>query len=264
LDILRGFKASFDGYGSMWPDYPRILVAHCDVEGSKTDPDQPAMVGGDIKLSLEDLMLAGADVVLLGHIHLPQEWDRLVVHSCSEGAHHLCPPIQTVPIIYAGSPRRTAYSKGETVPKGYVVLEFEGRSLVTWERVPTPATPMRLLDVRWQADSAVLGFAGDDLRGFDPRDAEIRLRYHVAADAREAARAEAARFEAEWRSLGAADVKLDEIVVPIVRARAPEVAKATTIAGALEATWASQGDKAPDEDRRKRLLAMAATLEETR
>jgi predicted MPP superfamily phosphohydrolase len=227
---------------------PRVLLGHVELSGAKTDPDQPAMMGSGIKLSIEDLMLAGADVVCLSHVHLPQDWTAIR----SDGV--------TVPIIYAGSPRRTAYASGETVEKSYVVLTFEGRAL-TWERVPTPATDMRLLNATWSAE----GTDGFWRLCFDEGFAvesgmELRLRYTCGADQREAADASARALADRWLSAGAAEVKLEFAPAPTTRARAPEVAAAPTLADKLRAVWATQGDSAPDESRAARLLARAEVI----
>lgn len=229
------------------PNLPRVLLGHVELSGAKTDPDQPAMMGSGLKLSIEDLMLAGADAICLSHVHLPQDWTAIR----SDGV--------AVPIIYAGSPRRTAYAKGELIEKSYTVLTFEGRAL-TWERVPTPATPMQLVEAAW-TDT---GFISTDLIGLSMDafgGAEVRFRYSVPADQREAADREAEVLRQRLLTeLGAADVKLERIVEPTTRARAPEVAAAPTLADKLRAVWAAQGEQAPSEERAARLTAKAEEI----
>lgn len=251
-DVLRGLGAEL---AKLPADMPRILLAHVQLSGARTDPDQPAMVGCDLELSIEDLMLAGADIVLLGHIHLPQ-------HFTGHRADGV-----GVPVIYAGSPRRTAYAKGELVEKGYVVVEFDGRT-PRWERVPTPATPMQLIEARWSDVPAPgdEGTAGTFCMRFDgpvhvEHGSEIRLRYEVTADQREAADREAEALRARWLER-ALDVKLDPVVLATTRARAPEVATAPTLQGRIEATWAAMGDTAPALERRPRLMELATSVAE--
>lgn len=270
-DVLRGLGAQL---ADAPPDVPRVLLAHVQLSGSKTDPDQPSMVGVDMEISLEDLMLSGADAVLLGHIHLPQEWEVARLHDGACVASDSLPSADNVvgvPVIYAGSPRRTAYAAGELVQKGYVVLEFEGRRLVRWERVPTPATPLILVDARWETNGVVIPgreflVSNDDPWPQEiPVGAEIRLRYSVAGDQRDAARRAAEAQAADWRTRGAAEVKVDEVVEATARVRAPDVATAPTLRDALEAVWRSQGADAPAEHRRAHLLSMAdSVLEEVR
>jgi DNA repair exonuclease SbcCD nuclease subunit len=238
--ILRGLGSELD---KVPPTVPRVLVAHAAVVGYRTDPDQPAHVGEGMQLSVEDLMLAGADIVLLGHIHMPQEFTGTRADGVS------------VPVVYAGSPRRTAYAKGELVPKGYVVVTFDGRT-PTWQRIPTPATPMQLIEATWGGNRLVF-FAPP----FIEAGAEVRLRYEVAADQRVAARMEADRVVADWRMGGAAEVKLDEVVLPVTAARAPEIARATTLAAKLDALRAARGETL-DAARCERLAAKVVQLEQ--
>lgn len=249
-DVLRGLGAKMAAEAA--PNQPRILLAHADVVGATTDPDQPAMVGGDIRLSVEDLMLAGADAVLLGHIHMPQDW----VGVRADG--------RSVPVIYAGSPRRTAYARGERVPKGYVVLDMDATG-VLWERVPTPATPLILLECRYDLEETgggVRGVLHGDEMPDDVDGAEIRLRYTVAPDRREEARRVVDEIANRARARGAAEVRVEEVPDRIVRVRAPEIAEAPTVGAKLRALWATQGDAAPGEAQRARLLAKAERLVE--
>lgn len=226
------------------PNLPRVLLGHVELSGAKTDPDQPAMMGSGLKLSIEDLMLAGADAICLSHVHLPQDWTAIR----SDGV--------AVPIIYAGSPRRTAYAKGELVEKSYVVLTFEGRAL-TWERVPTPATPMQLVEATW-TDGLWSWDSG--AQPIPAPGAEVRLRVTVPADRRDAARREAEAMRGWWMQAGAAEVVIEEIVQPTTRARAPEVAAAPTLADKLRAVWAAQGERAPSEERAARLTEKAEEI----
>lgn len=226
------------------PNRPRVLLGHVELSGAKTDPDQPAMMGSGLKLSIEDLMLAGADAICLSHVHLPQDWTAIR----SDGV--------AVPIIYAGSPRRTAYAKGELVEKSYTVLTFEGRAL-TWERVPTPATPMQLVEATWTDG---VGFdCSADAAELVPG-AEVRMRVTVPADRRDAARRDAELVRGSWLAMGVAEVVIEEIVQPTTRARAPEVAAAPTLADKLRAVWAAQGEQAPSEERAARLTAKAEEI----
>lgn len=245
-DILRGFREQLHAFPG-----PRILLAHAERAGAKTDPDQPECPGLSLALTDEDFAMAGADVVLLGHIHLPQEWH----------------PIGGTPVIYAGSPRRTAYASGELVEKGYVVLEFgergpDGVLPVTWERVPTPATAMHLVDWAWDVESAAFVPTDPDTTHPAQLEAgcEVRLRYRFPADRRDTATAEAQRFRDDWISRGAGEVKLEAIPIPVVTARAPAVATAETLRERLMALWEARDD-VPPEERRERLFAYAEQLD---
>lgn len=244
-DILRGFREQLLAHPG-----PRILLAHAELSGAKTDPDQPECPGLRLALSREDLVLSGADVVLLGHIHLPQEFEG------PDG----------VPIIYAGSPRRTAYAAGEVIEKGYVFLEFgergpDGRMPFTWERVPTPASPMVLIDAEWveQDGEWRMDYATDLWSDGWAQHAEIRYRYRFPADQRDAARLVAEEWACRAHENGAAEVKLDPVPIPTVTARAPEVAEADTLRERLRALWRVR-DEMPEEPRLSRLLDRADAL----
>jgi DNA repair exonuclease SbcCD nuclease subunit len=191
-----------------------------------------------MELGLEDLALAGASLVAIGHIHRGQDWTW-----------------DGVPIVYPGSPRRTAF--GELEPKGYVIATFAGPRLVSWERVAVPATPMVLLDDEWSGGEWLAGrhSVDDDVRG-----AEVRVRYRVAADERDAARAGAERLRADLLARGAVSVKLEERVRATTRARAPEVAEARTLPEQLRAFWAARNIEVSPA-RQRRVFDLLTTLE---
>lgn len=245
--ILRTLGVMLDQFG---PDVPRVLLIHAEPAVYTLDPDQPDHVAQGMKIATEDMVRwTNVDLALVSHIHCPS--DVTVVRD--DGV--------SVPVILVGSPRRTAYAKGELVEKGVVWVEFEGRT-PTWRRIPTPATPMQLLEATWGTDADGLpafDFGGVQLGEMRPG-TEIRFRYSVTADRREAADAAALELAEEWRALGAGDVKLDPVTEPVTRARAPEVATAPTLQGRIEATWAAMGETAPAVGRRPRLLELALAV----
>lgn len=212
--VLRGLGAQMADF-----DGPRVLLMHAMVRGSRVSTSQP-LVGCDLEIGLEDLALVSADAYALGHIHMGQSWE-----------------VGGAPVIYPGSPRRTAF--GEVEEKCYVVLTFDGRELVDVERVPTPATPMLLGEDEWGNGEWLCGW-----NGLDPvtaEGAEIRLRYRVAADEREAARAAVEQVALVMRVRGAISVKVEEVVIAEQRTRAPEIARAVTLAEKLSALWTARG-----------------------
>src|SRR5690606_13824034 len=192
---------------------PRLFAAHAMVRGSITSTGQP-LVGCDMELGLEDLALVGADAYALGHIHKGQRWE-----------------IEGRPVVYPGSPRRTAF--GELEPKGYTILEWDaGHVRDTF--IEAPATPMIQLEGKW-LDGQLVGLEHRSLRG-----AEVRLRYSVPSDRRE----EAAVQARAWRDRileDAVSCKVEEVVIAEARARAPEIARAMTLADKLAAYWSAKG-----------------------
>lgn len=245
--VLRGLGQQLAGHAG-----PRILLAHAMVSGSRTSTGQP-LVGCDLELGLDDLQLVGADAYALGHIHKGQGWELVQAQDRRQ------PQLDArAPVIYPGSPRRTAF--GETEVKGYSLIDLEAGT-VDSQLVPTPCAPMLLV----QGEYLVGDATGEWLLAHDGhlhhfRSAEVRLRYLVDADRRDEARRAAAELADSWRAAGAVLVKVEEEVVPTARARAPEVATATTLAEKLRAYWRAR-DTAPDQERDTRLVSLATSLE---
>jgi DNA repair exonuclease SbcCD nuclease subunit len=245
--IMRWFRAAGAGDGA-----PRILAAHAMVRGSRTSLGQP-LVGCDYELGVEDLELSDCDVVALGHIHMRQTWN--------DGG-----------VFYAGSPRRTAF--GEVESKGFTRVTFlravdatdgvEKWGAASIEHVELSATPMVLLESDWHHEhvglpgDAVVSAGLSDVGNADVAGAEVRLRYNVPSDKRDAARAEAEAIRTRLLALGAASVTVEERVAATTRARLPEVAAANGLEAQLEAYWKAKG---VSEERRGRLLSMARSLE---
>jgi len=237
-------------------DRPRILLSHAMVRGSRVSTGQP-LVGCDLEVGLEDLRLADANAYALGHIHCGQSW-------CPDGSREANSLDGLA--VYPGSPRRTAY--GELEEKRYVLLDFgTDGTLQDVGFVPTPCAPMVLLEDEWvELDSggrctwsvqyphtAALELA--KLQG-----AEVRFRYTVEASQREVAKVAAEEAKVRMLAAGAVDVKVEERLRPATKAKAPEVARATTLEAKLRAAWEAR-DQVPEEPVATRLLGKAADLE---
>lgn len=236
-DVLRGLGSQLGELDQeTGARLPRLLVAHAMVRGSVTSHGQP-LIGSDMELGIEDLALARCDGYALGHIHRHQWWD-----------------VGGGQAVYPGSPRRTAF--GEVEEKGFVVWDMDDTLAASWEFVPLPCTPMILVETEWH--DLHFGISGAVDPGFctfdepEARGAEIRFRYHVASEHREAAAREASAIRDRWLSRGAVSVKIDPIIEVTTRARAPEVARATSLEEQLDAHWQSTGGVPA---RREQLLA---------
>ena len=245
--VLRGLGAELE---EVAPAGGRVLVGHAMVHGSMTSHGQP-LCGHDLELNLADLALAGCDAHLLGHVHLGvgNEWN-----------------IAGAPALYGGSFRRTAF--GELEEKSVVMLNVAPGEPARVRRIVIPCTQMLLVETGWYPEH--LALPGDVVRsaGFDSdaepptsitQATEVRIRYHVAAEHREAAARAAAELRDRWLSDGATVVKLEPVVEVSTRARAPEVAQARTLRDQLDAHWESKGG-APD--RRVPLLGKLGELED--
>lgn len=238
-DVHVAFQQALSGLSDMMGDSDvKVLLSHAMVSGSVTSTGQP-LVGCDMEVSLADLAVAkGVDLFALGHIHKHQAW---IVGD----AH----------VIYPGSPRRTAF--GEVEPKGFLLYDTTEDVDSGVVFVETPATPMALLEARWDVEAQnLLG----EHRLTDVDGAEVRLRYTVPADQREAAALRAHDTAQLLKAKGAVAVKLEEVVEATTRARAPEVALAKTVPDKLRAYWGAKGE-ALGEEREERLLSKAVQLE---
>lgn len=244
-NVFMNFGLQFD---SLEPGIAKIFLGHVSVRGCVTSTGQP-MVGMDMEVSLEDLSLAKADCYALGHIHKGQSWQ-----------------INGAPVIYPGSPRRTAFGEIET--KNVVVLEFEEGKLSNWYPVETPAAPMILLETNF--DVMLLGSDGAELTGYGdltllPDDleyagAEIRLRYHVDSDKQELAKRAANDRVVELLAMGAVSVKVESIVHSTTRARTPEVTTAKTLVEKLAVLWAAR-NQVPEQTRANALFSKVSQVE---
>jgi len=239
-NVLRGFSS-----GAAHAGGPRILVGHVDLNGAVTDHDQP-MLNGDMSVNLAELALAGADYYALGHIHAHQLMD-----------------IDGAPVVYPGAPRHCNW--GEPTPgKGFVVASFDLVACrwrcVDVEHVETPCRPMLLWEDEWKVQDDVSGWTNCAAIDWDVRGAEVRFRYRVQADRRDAARAGASQMQQRLREYGAVEVKVEEQVIATSKARAPEIARKATVFEQLETKWAADGVELTQE-RRARLREKVEQLQ---
>ena len=86
------------------------------------------------------------------------------------------------------------------------------------------------------------------------------MRYRVEADRRETGRQQAEARRDEMIADGALSVKVEEVVIPTMRARAPEVSAAESLTEKLIAYWASRGET-PSESRAAALINKANQLD---
>lgn len=221
-------------------DGPRVLAGHWAITGAMTSLGQP-LRGGGMNIGLADLGRARADIAIAGHTHLPQDW-------VFDGR----------PIVMCGSSFRTAY--GEAEEKSIVRARWERGAFAGWERVRTPARPMHLLTGAWvdgKLESSAL--PEGEVEGSD-----IRLQYTVPSDRQTEAKTIARGLREGWLAAGAADVKVDDEVVPVQR---PEVAVAKAVAAQptlfdqLVAYWGARAIPV-DESRRGRLGTRLEQIEE--
>jgi len=126
-DLASALTPIFAGFGAQAAQYqvPHIHVGHYCVRGAAISENQ-TMVGRDIEIGMDQIELAKADVVCLGHIHMSQ----------SIGSN----------IYYSGSLIRKNH--GEDDLKGFYLYNTEYLNIDHGPRFyKTPAD--RLLRIRW-------------------------------------------------------------------------------------------------------------------
>ena len=184
-----------------------VGVSHGTVCGCVTEQGVP-MAGLDHEFTTGALFDAQASAFLLGHIHKHQAW--------REGERL---------IAYAGSIGRLHY--GEEDEKGFIVWRV-GAHGARYDFVPTPARRMLHLDFDGKPDLEALKAAAPEAKG-----AFVRVRWMVAEE--EQGGVDRAAIEAALQ--GAAEVKLEGRVVPVVRSRAQGISQAHTLSNKVR-RWA--------------------------
>jgi len=174
---------------------PTVAVSHGTVLGCLTEHDVP-MAGLDHEFTTSSLFSAEVSAFMLGHIHKHQVW--------REG---------TRLVAYPGSIGRLHY--GEEGAKGFILwtVDANGASL---DFVPTPARRMVHLDFDGKPDLEAVRAAAAQARG-----AYVRVRWCIPEE--EGGTVDRAAIVAELA--GAAEVKLEGRVVPVVRSRAEGISR---------------------------------------
>lgn len=118
VEITQAMNGLFMGMGARaaeYPDAPHILVGHWNVAGSKLSTGQ-VLIGHEIDIPFDSMMLADPDLICLGHIHLPQQiGDRA---------------------FYSGSLYPLTW--GEMEAKGFYIHTLDGKKLVESRFIETP------------------------------------------------------------------------------------------------------------------------------
>ena len=200
---------------------PSIVVAHGTVTGCVTE-SRHAMVSNDHEFSLETLAAADTEAVLLGHIHKHQAWTW-------EGPSGLA-----TEIVYAGSLIRLVFGQHDEV--GFVSWDVEpGKA--QWEFCPVESR--HLLEIDFQGEPDV-----DDLQRFAETVGEddlVRVRYLVD----EASARNVDKTEIREILSGAASIKIEAQVRPIVSVRSPGIGHDAPTLAAKFQIWAETVEETP-------------------
>lgn len=192
---------------------PTLLVSHGTVCGCITEHGVP-MAGFDHEFTTGSLFDAGAQAVLLGHIHRHQCWER------DDGIGRRC-------IAYAGSIGR--FHHGEAGDKGFLLWQV-GPDSATCRLEATPAR--RTLDICFDGkpDLAALraALAAQPVEG-----AWVRLRWSVPEEERN----DVDRAAMRELLAGAAGVQFEGRILPVVRVRSGGIGQAGAMRDKV-AAWA--------------------------
>lgn len=186
---------------------PTVGVSHGTVNGCTTEHGV-VMAGFDHGFSLTALFEAECDGFMLGHIHKAQQWAR-------EGRL----------VAYPGSIGRFHY--GEEGEKGYLAWDVQA-GLASATLIATPSRQMVCIDFDGPPDMARLAEIAADAT-----DKFVRVRWQVDEEHRQAVDREAIKALFS----GAAGLKVESRVLPVVRSRAEGISLETTVEGKL-ARWA--------------------------
>jgi DNA repair exonuclease SbcCD nuclease subunit len=208
--LFAGFGAKYQELVEMYGEMPHILVGHWNVTGSLISETQ-TLTGVDIEISKDQMALANADLVCLGHIHMHQ----LI------GAN----------IFFAGSIFRNNY--GEMDEKGFYIHEITELSETARSLTPNfIKTPTRKL-AKIESDLTVEGSLDEMdivLYGFEPeeiKDSVLRVTYKIYQD--EAAKVDKKEVEDFYLSAGAKSVQVNFIRVPRENVRSQALLKLDTL-----------------------------------
>ncbi len=206
-DLLRDVLKAW-GQINEQADVPAILVGHITVTGAVT-PTGQVMTGRDLELSTGDLRLAKADLVCLGHIHKMQSWQE---------------------IFYCGSITRLNHGEAND-PKGFFIHEFTGKPLRASSFVETPA---RIMKTRRPETIPTI----EDVADVQP-DEHVRLVFEISDD--DVAKLDEQAIIKAALARGAADVKIEKVIIPKNTTRAEGISRLGSVEEKLK-KWAELSD----------------------
>ncbi|MDR5826097.1 metallophosphatase family protein [Caballeronia sp. LZ043] len=190
-----------------------VGVSHGTVNGCTTEHGV-TMAGFDHEFSLGGLFDAACDAFMLGHIHKAQQWER---------AGRL--------VAYPGSIGRFHY--GEEGDKGFLMWDVQIGDTRA-ELIATPARETVCIDFDGPPDMQRLASLA-----LNATDKFVRIRWQVDEEHRQSVDRDAiaALFA------GAAELKVEARILPVVRSRAQGISLEVTIDRKIE-RWAEHADVA--------------------
>lgn len=213
------------------PGIPRILVGHGMITGAEYSTGAVS-TGEDLEYGIHDLNQTGTDYKAFGHVHKFQEFPGN--------------------IVYAGSLGRLNYGEQET--KGFVMVEFEGNTVVQKRFIETPARRFLFLETAWE-NGGLAAIEAEIVRGLaECSGADVRLRYSIPEEERHSIN----RLEVADRfsNAGARIVKIEPNIIPKIRQRAAGISSIATLPEKIIKWGATVNVAIPP-----RVLQLATTIE---
>lgn len=235
-----------------------VFASHCMIAGAKTSGGE-RLHGTDIEVPLQGIRELAPDVGLLGHIHKTQ----MVTERCGYGGDpyavdHSETELKTfcivdiadeMPVDLSGPERTEHVGPGIGGASTHLRLSF----------MPSHSRRFVTLDWRWAADhedgAPRWVRRPTDEQIADVKDCEVRARLTVPAQWRAGC-----PWDAEIQILkdaGAHRIQIEAVTEPVMRIRAPEVAKAKTYREKLVAYWNTLASPPPDVDKASALELLA-------
>lgn len=274
------------------PELPHVFLGHVQIGGCVTSGGE-VLAGNEIELQRQHLEALGVDYGALGHIHKRQEiaprcwyagslWRNTHAETDAFKGWHLVDIAPRLSELEARIPEpppehgghhylRTGGQQPMRVvpfPSGcrrFVTLDYRWGSPndgepPRWERDGLRAL---LIGAAVQTQTPTAWNTGENREAVRQRidGAEVRMRLIVSQQHAASSAAPWAREIDKVRQLGAHDLKIERLVEPVLRVRAPAVAAATTVAAKVRAYWTTLAAQPGDEDQAAALAQLQELLE---
>jgi len=228
-EIGQAMTQIFTGFGAMASlyDAPHILVGHWNVSGAYVS-DTQILTGREIEVSKDQVAMANADLVCLGHIHLRQQIG--------------------MNIFFSGSIFRKDF--GELDEKG-LYFHTIGNGLRTSEFVQVPTRKLVKVSIdttKWnEFDPNRLKTVREDIK-----DAIVQYVIRVYTD--DATQINQSALERDLVAAGAIKVDVQLHRIPRETVRCERILQLETLPDKIDMLAETKGDTVPDSIREKALL----------
>ena len=224
-EIAKAMSGLFAGFGA-WAagfDCPHIMVGHFSVGGAFVS-DTRQLIGVDIEMNQAQIDLAHADVVALGHIHLPQKIGDN--------------------IYYSGSIYRKDF--GEMGDHGFFYHDLSDEVVLS-SYVDTPTRRLLKIEEDYTKDGMDITEFGAALFQYSPEElqgAVVRVELKVWQD--EADKIDRQDIEDHFASCDVSEIDIRIIRVPRENVRSERILKLRTLREKLIEMAAIKGETVPE------------------